>query len=355
MDAKKFLLTIGFIGATLASLVMPIGYAEAAVFKIATVSPDGAVWMVKMRAGAAEVERRTEGRVRFKFYPGGIMGSDQSVLRKIRVGQLQGGAVTTGSLIDIYPDFQIYGVPLIFDSLDEVDYVRKRMDDHLVKELEQRGLISFGFAEGGFAYMMCNKPLRSIEDLKQQRVWLPSGDDVSRTVFEIAGVSSIQLPISDVMTGLQTGLIDTVGISPIAAIALQWYTRVKYVTDTPLSYIAATLVLDRKAFTMLATADQLIVREVMGRVFREIDAQNRQDDADAKEALRKQGIVFVTPSPQGLEQWKKLAIKAREKLITRGVYSAEVVGVLRDHLKTYRKLQAAGSSNNKVHATTVLR
>lgn len=355
MAAKKLLLLVGLVAGAVVSFATPFTRVDAAVFKIATVSPDGATWMVKMRAGAAEIERLTEGRIRFKFYPGGIMGSDQSVLRKIRVGQLHGGAVTTGSLIDIYPDFQIYGVPLIFDSLDEVDYVRKRMDDHLVKGLEERGLISFGLAEGGFAYIMCNKPLRSIADLKQQRVWVPSGDDISQTVFEIAGVSPIQLPISDVMTGLQTGLIDTIGVSPIAAIALQWYTRVKYVTDTPLSYIAATLVLDRKAFTKLSPADQVIVREVMGRVFREIDARNRQDHADAKEALRKQGVVFVTPSPQELAQWKKIAIKARETLMARGVYSAEVVGVLRDHLKTYRKLHATGSSNNKVHATTVLR
>ncbi|UCE90510.1 MAG: TRAP transporter substrate-binding protein DctP, partial [Pseudomonadota bacterium] len=98
--------------------------AHALVLKIATVSPDGAAWMTRMRAGAAEIAERTAGRVTFKFYPGGVMGNDQSVLRKIRVGQLHGGVVVGGSLAEVYSDTQIYSLPFLFQSLDEVDYVR---------------------------------------------------------------------------------------------------------------------------------------------------------------------------------------------------------------------------------------
>ncbi|MBW2100225.1 MAG: TRAP transporter substrate-binding protein DctP, partial [Deltaproteobacteria bacterium] len=78
--------------------------AHAVVFKIATLSPDGSFWMQKMREGAEEVAQKTNNRVRFKFYPGGVMGDDKVVLRKIRIGQLHGGAVVSGSLSDYFPD-----------------------------------------------------------------------------------------------------------------------------------------------------------------------------------------------------------------------------------------------------------
>ncbi len=341
--------------AVCALIAWPLSAAEAAVLKIATVSPDGTDWMNKMRAGAAEIEKRTNGRVQFRFYPGGIMGNDQAVLRKIRIGQLQGGAVAGGSLADIYPDSQVYGFPLLFRSLDEVDYVRKRLDPVIVKGLEEHGFVTFGVAEGGFAYMMCDRPLHSIQDLKGQKVWIPSGDYVSRTVFQVAGVSPIPLPLSDVLTGLQTGLIDTVATPPIAAIALQWHTRVKYLTDTPLSYVTAYLVIDRKAFVKLAPDDQASVREVMGRVFKAIDAQNRRDNIAAKETLRRQGIVFIEPSPQELVEWQRIADKAREKLVARGIYSKNMLDALATHLGAYRKSRASASANNSRRAASATR
>ena len=96
--------------------------------KIATLSPEGSMWMRKMRAGALRVKEETAGRVTFKFFPGGVMGSDRTVMRKIRIGQLHGGAVTSGSFASINPDNQIYGLPMKFRTLEEVDYVRNLMD-----------------------------------------------------------------------------------------------------------------------------------------------------------------------------------------------------------------------------------
>jgi TRAP-type C4-dicarboxylate transport system substrate-binding protein len=322
---------------TLALTLAPLSAVDATTLKIATISPDGTAWMTRMRAGAAEIEQRTSGRVQFKFYPGGIMGNDQSVLRKIHAGQLQGGAVAGGSLAEVYPDSQLYSFPLLFRSLEEVDHVRQRFDPLIVKGLEQHGFVTFGLAEGGFAYMMCQRPLESVRDLKSSKVWIPSGDDISLAVFKVAGVSPIPLQASDVLTSLQTGLIDTIATPPIVTIALQWHTRVKYLTDAPLSYVTAMLVIERKAFQRLAVADQAVVREVMGRVFREIDAANRRDNINAKEALRKQGIVFVTPSPAQLAEWRRIADTARAQLVSRGVYNRDMLEALQNRLDAFRK------------------
>lgn len=319
---------------------MPLPAAHAIVLKIATVSPDGTTWMVKMRAGAEEIEKRTEGRVKLKFYPGGIMGTDESVLRKIRIGQLQGGAVTGGAVARIYPDSQIYGLPLLFRSFEEVDYVRARMDDTLMKGLEEHGFVTFGFAEGGFAYMMCDKPLRHIEDLRGQKVWVPAGDIVSRTIFETAGVSPIPLPASDVLTGLQTGLIDTITASPIVTIALQWHTQVKHLTDAPLSYTYALLIIDRRAFEKINLDDRAVIRIVMANVFKEINAQNRVDNERAREALKQQGIEFTTTTTESFSEWVRIAEESRKRLALEGAFTPPMLDILLKHLETYRNTQA---------------
>ena len=313
----------------------------AVTLKIATVSPDGATWMVKMREGAKQIKKRTDGRVRFKFYPGGVMGNDASVLRKIRIGQLHGGAVTGGSLNKIAPDTQLYQLPFLFNSQDEVDYVRAKIDPQLIKKLDSKGFVTFGFAGAGFAYFMSNNPVSSVADLQKQKVWLPIGDKVNHLVFDEADISPIPLPISDVMTSLQTGLIDTVAVSPVVAISLQWHTKIKYVMRTPASYIYALLAVNKKAFNRIKPADQIIVREVMAKVFMEIDAQNRLSDKQAINAMQQQGIQFVDIAKNDIAEWKRIAANARNKMISKGAYSDELVEKINNGLKEYRQLHQA--------------
>lgn len=315
--------------------IAPMPPAHARVLKIATVSPDGAMWMRKMREGAKEIADRTEGRVKLKFYPGGVMGNDQSILRKMRIGQLQGGAFTAGGLAGVYPDIQIYALPFLFNSQEQVDFVRARMDKTLLQGLEQQGLIGLGIAGGGFAYNISTAPQKSLEDLRSHKVWIPTGDVISKAVMEAAGVSPIPLPISDVLTGLQTGMIDTVAASPIGAIAFQWYTKVTYLMDAPISYIYALLVIDKKAFNKLQPADQKIVREVMACVYREIDQQNKLDNAKAIDALKKQGVTFVPLSPELMQDWQKVAEKAIAILEKQGAFTPEMLQAVYTNLELY--------------------
>jgi TRAP-type transport system periplasmic protein len=306
------------------------------VLKIATIAPDGSMWMKRMRDGAAQVDKATSGRVRFKFYTGGVMGDDQSVLRKIRIGQLHGGAVTGGSLSKIFPDMQVYSLPFLFDSLAEVDRVRKEMDEHLIKGLEKKGYIAFGLAEGGFAYLMSNDPVRSIEDMRKSKIWSPTGDEISRAVLKVAEVTPIPLPLPDVLTGLQTRLIDTIATSLVAAVSLQWHTKIKYVTDTPLSYIIAMMIVEQRAFNKISPADQKRVRDIMREIFIAIGHDNRRDNASARSALLKQGIKFVKPSTDEVTQWKNIAAKATDDLIASGNYNKSFVSDVQSKIKIIR-------------------
>lgn len=300
---------------------------QAQTLKIATLSPDGSGWMTKMRAGAADIKTRTEGRVEFKFYTGGTMGNDKAVLNKIKIGQLQGAAVSGGSLADAARDIQAYSLPLKFRTFDEVDYVRGKMDPLLSKQLEDGGFVNFGFAEGGFAYAMSkNAPVPSIPALRKQRVWIPDNDHQSEEAMKVFQVTPVPLSLADVLPSLQTGIIDTVASSPIATVALQWHTQVKYLTELPLSYFVGTLAIDKKSFARLSPADQAVVRDVMGKVFHDIDEQNRKDNISAYNALLKQGIKPVKPNAQELAEWEKYAELASQQMVKDGIVSQQAAG-----------------------------
>ena len=312
--------------------------------KVATLAPDGTVWMKEMRKGAESIKKRTGGKVRFKFYPGGVMGTDKSVLRKIRVGQLQGGAIASGAFADIYPDSQTYGLPMLFSSYDEVDYVRSRMDGLMMEGFAERGYIVSGIAESGFAYLMSKQPILRVEDLKGLKVWVPEGDPISRTFFEAAGRSPIPLALSDVLTGLQTGLIETIGTPAIGAIALQWHTTVKYLTDIPVMYTYGMLVIDRRSFMRLKPEDQSIVQEVLGERILKLNEQNRKDNINAKKVLSNHGITFVRPSQEDLDHIRSVANEATRRHTDKKLYTPSVLEALKLNLSNYQKQNSHGST-----------
>ena len=321
---------------TMLLIVMLAGQAHAMWFKIATLSPEGSVWMERMRDGAEELARRTNNRVRIKYYSGGVMGDDKAVLRKIRIGQLQGGAFVGGSLSEYYRDNQIYSLPLFFRSFKEIDYVRERLDKQIMDGFEKGGFVTFGIAEGGFAYVMSTVPIRTVEDMRGQKVWIPDNDSMILETVKAFDITPIPLSIADVRAGLQTGLINTVTTPPIGALALQWHTQIKYLLNEPFLYIFGVLAVDRDAFLKISPDDQKIFREIMGAVFKALDRRNREDNIKALETLRNQGIEFIRPSAEAMKIWLKDASEVPKRLVETDRLSQEMVDTLGNLLKEYR-------------------
>jgi TRAP-type C4-dicarboxylate transport system substrate-binding protein len=317
--------------------------APGAPFKLATVAPEGSQWMQELRAGADELSAATEGRVKLKFYTGGVMGNDKKVLRKIRIGQLQGGAFTSSGLSERYRDIMVYGIPLLFRDQAEVDFVRERLDPTLEAGLEEAGLVSLGFAGGGFAKLMGASPVNSLEQLRGQKIWVPEGDQVTYVSLDVLSLSPVVLPITDVLTGLQTGLIDYIATPPVAAVLLQWYTKVSYITDFPLAYTLGVLAVDKKPFSRLSAADQSEFRDIMGRAYARVDAASRVDNVSADAALLENGLSVIDPGEAEFARWQQLRSKVLERLGGDGVVSEAILSELDDYLQDYRQASSAAT------------
>jgi TRAP-type C4-dicarboxylate transport system substrate-binding protein len=264
------------------------------------------------------------------------MGNDAAVLRKIKLGQLQGGAFTGAELSTVYKDATIYSTPFQFRDQGEIDFARSKLDDELRRGSAEAGMVPVGIAGGGFAYLFSTKQVRNREELKATKVWAPSADRIAQIAFESAGVQPTTLPLSDVYTALQTGLVETVANTTAGAIAFQWHTKLKYMVDLPLTYVVGYLVVDKKVYEQLAPGDQQALSQEIQKAFDTIDAANRRDNESARGALTKQGIQIVVPSAEETAYWQGVGAEALKRLNNEHTMTPELQAKLKAALAEYR-------------------
>lgn len=280
--------------------------AQTRELRIATLAPADSQWMREMVAGADRIRELTDGRVSIKFRAGGVAGSDDQVLRKIRIGDLHGGAFTAGGLASEYSGLNTYGIPLIFESLDEVDFVRSRLDARIAAGLERAGYVSFGFSEGGFSNLMSKVPVSHVDDLRGLKIWVPDNDPISDQVLKALRLAPVPLELSDALLGLRTGLLDVVAGSPLVAIVLQWHTEIEYRSDLPVAYSMGVFAMPNRVFYGLDEADQAVVRSVLSEVMARIDSTSRPDNIEASRLMASRGIRTVSVNRADVEDWRRL-------------------------------------------------
>ena len=312
VNKYKFLLVLALLLA---------GSVESATLKIATLSPEGSDWMKVLRLSAKEIEEKTSGNVKLKIYPGGVMGDDKAVMRKMRIGQLQGAVLTSGGLVNSYKDIGIYGLPMLFRSQAEVDLTRAQIDEVLMEGLAAKGFMGFGLAGVGFAYPMSQVAATNVSGVRKMKIWTPDNDLGALTAFEAFNISPIPLPYGDVLMGLQTGLINGIAAPPVGTLLLQWHTQVSYVLDLPLLYVYGSFVISNKAFKKLSTEDRQTVSNVLNAAVNQVDRAAKQDDQKAKKALSGQGISWLAPVSDDFAEWDRLASTARKALVDDGYVS----------------------------------
>ena len=313
-------------------------FASGEVFKIATISPDGLGWMSKFRVGLERIEAETNKRVTFKIYPGGVQGDDATVLRKMRIRQLNGGVFAAGALTRFFPDLQVYNLPLQFRSYEEVDFVRARMDSYISDGLQKAGIKTFAFTETGFAYLLANEPVSSLADLRKLKAWIPDNDPIAAELIKSFDVSPIPLNITDVLPALQTGMINAVVGPPSVILALQWHNHLTHLMNLPLVYIYSMLAMDMKVYSKASSTDQDTVMKILDEVFELVGRETRSDNERALQALKKIGITFLEPINKA--EWQAAADLSVQKLMRSGEISGEVVNTYLELLKNFRSIES---------------
>ena len=305
--------------------------------KIATLAPQNSEWAEKFQKGSIEIQERTENRVKLKFYWGGAQGNAKKILQKIKIRQLHGGTFSPTDFQEVYPDLNIYGLPFLFKDFDEVDYVRDRVDNQLEQGFKNLGFNTYGFAGGGFAYILSNEPIREYEDLKNKKIWLPQGDLISYEAMRSLNLLPVPLPMTDVLTGLQTGLIDIVAIPPVVALALQWHTKISYITRVPVLYAMGFLAIDSNIINRINTDDQKVLNEVINRIYSEVDSNSQQDSENAYEALSKIGIQEIQFDGDEYQKLTDLLEEPTKKMANDGFYSLELFNEIKMYIDDFRK------------------
>jgi TRAP-type C4-dicarboxylate transport system substrate-binding protein len=296
-----------FLGTLLiVAFVLATNPAFALRIKLATKAPENFKSAKIVKKMTDEIEEKTDRNVRFKVYFGGVKGSGRDLLLKMKSGEIQGGEFTAGEAASVLNDLQIMSIPFMFEDYNEVDFVLDRMASYFQEELGKRGYVVLGWLEAGFGYIMSVDPIASRADLQGKKVWIPQGDPIGQAAFEAIGVPPIPMTIADVMVALQTGQMNTVTNSFVGAIALQWYTRIKYITDAPLLYIYGLLMVSKDAYDKIPAEYRETVDEIVGRYFRELKADIRKNNLESRQTLKKQGIQFVPVSEAQYNELKEL-------------------------------------------------
>ncbi len=313
------------------------GRAQEYIVKFATLAPDGSAWMNVMREYDEAVREESNGRLGFKIYPGGVQGDESTVLRKIRLGQLQSGGVTGVGMGQIAPIVRILDSPFLFRTYEEIDYIHEKFDEEFSDAFEQKGFVVLGWAEVGFVYLFTNSPVREPVDLRGVKMWTWEGDPIAEAAFRAFGITPIPLSVTDVMTSLQTGLIDGVYASPLAAIALQWFTRVQYMFDVPLANSSGSILISEKIFDSLPSDLQEILLRNGQKYMRKLTGLSRRDNERAIATLEKSGVKVLKPSsPNALDEYENIGSSARDMLIGK-LYSEAFLTRVEAALLEFRK------------------
>lgn len=325
-------------------LLLNFAIAQEYLIKVATIAPEGSTWINVLREYDAQIRKESNGRIGFKIYAGGVAGDEIDVLKKIRIGQYHAGGFTGVGIGQIAPNLRVLDSPFLFKTYDEVDYIYQKFNDEFEKEIEKGGFVLLGWAEVGFVYTFTKTPVYGIEDLKKLRMWAWQGDPIAEVAYKVIGITPVPLSVTEVLTSLQTGLIDGVYGSPLAVLATQWFTKVKYMHNVPLSDASGALLISKKYFDSLPKDLQDILIRNGKKYMRRLVELSRKDNEKAVETLKKNGIIITNPpSKKLLEEYDEIGRKARRMLVGR-LFTEEWLNKIEKALEEYRKLNQKASN-----------
>ncbi|HEX4421408.1 MAG TPA: TRAP transporter substrate-binding protein DctP [Kofleriaceae bacterium] len=303
--------------------------------RIATLAPSGSPWMTVLDKAAAETKDKTSGRIVLKYFEGGQQGDERDFVRKVNLGQLDGAAVTAVGLSMIDESIRVLELPMMFDSPEELDYVADKLWPYFQKKFEAKGFKLNDRGEVGWVYFMSKNRVETIPDLKAQKTWLWGDDALVGAVFKKLGLNSVPLGVPEVDAALTSGKINACYGSPVAAVALQWSTKVKYMTSMPMSFAIGATIISVKAYNKLSAEDVKAVEEISRVNAKKLRKTIRKSNEDAKASMLRQGVQII-PTPQAtIDEFTKQSTELWGDL-TGKIYSKDELKMVLDARAEYR-------------------
>lgn len=305
------------------ALILPPASSAATEIKLAILAPERSAWHNVMVEWDKELRQKTGGRVGLKIYAGGVLGDERDVIRKMRIGQVHAAGLTGLGLGIVNPEVRVLELPMLVSSYEEADVVANKLRPKLEAGFEKKGFVLLGWAETGFVYIFSNSPISSRKDMDGKKMWAWEGDPLVETMYRVFKIVPIPLPLTDVLTSLQTHLIDAVYAPPLGAIALQWFTQTKYITDLKLADSTGGILITRNGLNMLAPADREILRSTARKYSKMLVEKTRSDNDKSYSTLTDSGLTPVgVPAEEALmirdtsrEVWYSLADKLYPKAL----------------------------------------
>jgi len=321
----------------LAAAAAPLAAGAAPVtVKMATLVPDGTSWSRILQELRERWAKDSNGEVKLIIYPGGTQGDDRDVVRKMRLGSLSAGLLTSVGVADIDPTVFALQVPMLYRSQEEVDYVLQKMLPRIEQSLAAKGFVLLSFVDGGWIHFFTKSPVRVPDDLKPLKLFAWAGDNEAVEIWKKAGFNPVPLPSTEISTALQTGLVSAVPAPTTGAVLLQWYNHAKNMTDVNWSLLLGAIIVKKDIWEKVAPElrPKLLegAREA-GRKFRE---DMRRSSTSDVEAMKKRGLNVVSVDAQAEGLWRQAAESAYSR-IRGGVVPADAFDEAQKHLQEYRK------------------
>jgi len=322
---------------TIFLLALPDGAdAKSTTIKIATLAPEGSAYIQILNDINSELKQKTNNEVRLRIYPGGVLGDEKDMRRKMHVGQIHGAVLTAAGMSGIFSEMDVFQIPFLFEGFDEVDYVLEKMDAFFKKGLQDKGYILLGWSEAGFIRLLSTHPIASLDDLRKAKVWTWEEAPMARAIFDEASISAIPLSLPDVLVGLQTGLVEVVYAPPAGAISLQWFTKTKYMTEVPLMYLIGGMVLKKNVFKKLSSDHRQVLMQLCAKYMDRLKLAVRKENQEAISVMAKHGVKLIYPSEDQIEEFKIVSQKAMNSQTGKS-FSAKVKNEIITYLEEYRE------------------
>ncbi len=272
-----------------------LAHAEEVVIKLGTVAPRGSTWHTILQEMGQKWSEASGGLVKLKVYPGGTLGNEGDMVKKMRIGQLQSAALTTIGLHEISPDPQAIDVPLMVDSFATYDYIIGKLRPRLEKALYDKGYVVLNWAEVGFVRLFSTKRYSTMAEFQSAKVFTWEGDPGSADAWRAAGFHPVVLSSTDIVPSLNTGLIDTVAMAPLYAFQSRIFEKAKYMLDLPWSILTGATVVKKDAWDKIAPDVQKKLLAIADDYGKRVATEVRRMDSEALSTMKQQGLTLVPP------------------------------------------------------------